>query len=279
MHPTLARIAPGMIVLLLAARPGVVSAQENVDPVGNVIENLENIEESIEVKRADIKEPKHTNLQFLRDNRVFLRAQLDRLRLQVTRESSDGAQILDERYLHLKEMSAQIAAACDTVRSGRELAERRDLMQSVTELGAMESELSLMETLLADQQHRLLYLEKDFLGHQESALVIIVRGLSGGNAPAAIEVAEDGEVVRVELTPEQRTSLQQGGIAQIYHEFVEPREHVLSVSFAGDAWAGTGPQSVRVEAARDRLTFLELNLAQLDRNRESLGLLTSVWYR
>jgi hypothetical protein len=39
--------------------------------------------------------------------------------------------MLDERYLRLQEMSAAIAAACDTVRAGHDAA-RRDLMESVT---------------------------------------------------------------------------------------------------------------------------------------------------
>ena len=136
-----------------------------------------------------------------------------------------------------------------------------------------------MEKLLAEQQKRLLLLEEDFLGHQETALVILVKGLSGKRAPAAIVLSEDNDVVRVELTPEQRTSLEQGGIAQIYHEFVEPREHVFAVSFTGKAWAEAETAAVSVEAARDRLTFLELDLSHLNRDREAGGLLTSVWYR
>jgi hypothetical protein len=176
-------------------------------------------------------------------------------------------------------MSAAIAAACDTVRSGQELAARRDLMESVTQLGEMEGELTLMETLVAEQQRRLLALEKDFLGHQETALVIVVRGLSGKGAPASIEIAEENEVVRVDLTREQQRSLEQGGIAQVFHEFVEPRAHTLAVSFAGSSWAGAAPLSVTVETTRDRLTFLELDLSRLDPNQPTLGLLTSTWYR
>lgn len=273
------RITLGMFVLLLAASPVIVSAQESADAVGDAIDAIDPVQETVEVKRTDLKEPKHSSLKFLRDNRVFLRSQLDRLRLQVTRERGDGAMILDERYLRLQEMSAAIAAACDTVRTGQELAARRDLMESVTRLGEMEGELTLMETLVAEQQRRLLALEKDFLGHQETALVIVVRGLSGKGAPASIEIAEENEIVRVALSVEQQRSLEQGGIAQVFHEFVEPRAHTFAVSFAGSSWTGAAPLSVTVEATRDRLTFLELDLSRLDPNQPTLGLLTSTWYR
>jgi len=36
---------------------------------------------------------------------------------------------------------------------------------------------------------------------------------------------------------------------------------------------------VAVETARDRLTFLELDLAGLNRNDETAGLATNIWYR
>jgi hypothetical protein len=266
---------PGLVALLLALSPLAVCAQEEIDPVGDAIESTQ---ETIEVKRADTRGPKHESLKFLRDNRVFLRAQLDRLRLQITREDG-GAQIIDERFLRLQELSAAIAAASDTIRTGQELAARRDLMQSVTQLGEIETELTLMETLLAEQQRRLIALETDFLGHQETALVIVMRGLAGKHAPAAITIEEDNDVVRVELTPGQRLSLEQGGIAQVFHEFVEPREHVFAVRFEGDAWAGAAPLPVSVEAARDRLTFLELDLSRLDPKQDALGLLITTWYR
>jgi aspartate oxidase len=125
----------------------------------------------------------------------------------------------------------------------------------------------------------LLVLERDFLGHQETALVILLKGSAGKLAPAAIVITEDSDVVRVELTPEQQASLAQGGIAQVYHEFVEPRAHVISVGFEGKGWPTAAAIPVTVEAARDRLTFLGLDLTGLDPSREAMGLLTDVWYR
>lgn len=235
--------------------------------------------ESVEVKRAKDKAPKHPTLRFLHDNRVFLRAQLDRLRMQTKLSRNESAEILDERMLMLKEMAAAIAAARDTVETERRYASERELLESVTELGALENQLALMEHVLDEQRQRLLVLEQDFLGHQETALVVLVKGLLGKNAPQAIVISQEEEVVTIDLDPEQRRSLEQGGIAQVYHEFVEPREHVITVAFVGDRWTQVAPVEVSVETARDRLTFLELDLRELDRDRDAAGLLTTVWYR
>jgi hypothetical protein len=272
MRLSFARIVP---VLLIAVTAPLAVHAEGKDSNGKD----ETVVETIEVKRAESRDTKHETLRFLKDNRVFLRARLDQLRTQVTLTRTERAELLDERYLRLQEMAAAIAAARDTVQSEHLLTPERDLLNSVTELGELEAELNLMEQILADQRVRLLLLEEDFLGHQETALVILLKGLAGKNVPESVVIAQDNNVVRVHLTPEQRASLEQGGIAQLYHEFVEPREHMFDVSFTGSDWAAAGSILVPVEASRDRITFLELDLSRIDRNGESLGLLTSVWYR
>jgi hypothetical protein len=258
-------------MLLPAACPPFVAAQSDADSVGVV--------ETIEVKRADTEEPEHTSLKFLKDNRVFIRAQLDRLRVQTTRTRTEQAQLIDQRFLLLQQMSTAIAAARDTVSAESLLTAQRQLMTSVTQLGELEGQLSLVEGLLAEHRARLLLLEQDFLGHQETALVIVMKGFAGKPAPSAIVITEDDDVVRVELTPEQRASLAQGGVAQVYHEFVEPRAHVFAVGFEGEGWPAAAAVSVTVDAVRDRLTFLGLDLTRLDPSREAMGLLTDVWYR
>lgn len=235
--------------------------------------------ETLEVKREEVKAPERASLRFLKDHRVFVRSQLDRLRTQVTREHTDVAEMLDARYLKLQEMSAAIAAAQDTIGGEQARAAQRALLASVTELGELEASLDFMDSLLVDQRHRLLWLEQDLLGHQETALVIVIRGLPGGDVPSAISISEEGEVVHATLTPEQCASLAQGGIAQIYHEFVEPRAHALEVRLEGGSWSASPASTVALEATRDRLTFLELDLSRLDRTLASTGLVTRVWYR
>ena len=91
-------------LILLASSVGSVTAQSQDEVV-----------ETIEVKRTETKRAKHESLQFLKDHRVFLRAQLDQLRLKVTRVHEGKAKLIDQRYLMLREMAAAIAAARDTV--------------------------------------------------------------------------------------------------------------------------------------------------------------------
>jgi hypothetical protein len=258
----------GLIALLLGSAPAV------ADPVAG-----EETVETIEVKNRKLDEPDHPSLRFLRDNRVFLRAQLDRLRLETRHDRRGEAWALDPRYLRLKEMAAAIAAARDTVDSTGVDLERRHLLTSVTGLGDLESQLDLMDSLLSDQRQRLLWLEEDFLGRQETALVVLVRGHSGGHSPTGLVLAEEHTTLHVDLTPAQQASLQRGGIVQIDHRLVEPRDHVLTVGFTGPAWAEADIAAVEVAAPRDRLTFLELDLATLDPAQPG-GLLTArVWQR
>jgi hypothetical protein len=233
----------------------------------------------IEVKTRDTDDRDHASLRFLRDNRDFLRAQLDRLRLEVHRDRNGAARELDPRHLALREMAAAIAAARDTVAgSGADL-DRRTLLASVAGLADLEMQLGLMDSLLDDQRQRLTWLEADFLGRQETALVVLVRGHAGGRTPAGLILREAGETLRVDLSDEQRASLARGGIVQIDHRLVEPRDHALTVALDGDPWDGSELAVLEVPAARDRLTFLELDLAALDPRQPAGRPAARVWQR
>jgi hypothetical protein len=271
MQATIDKTVLGALIAVLLAMSPTASIAEDTN-TGDVIETTE-------VNHAKANKTKHATLRFLKDNRVFLRARLDMLQLQTKRELSRDASLLDARMLRLQELADAIAAARDSVSTESDIAARRDFLDSVTELGDIEAQLSLMETILADQQYRLLMLEEDFLGHQETAMVILLKGLSTRDVPSTVALTEGNNTIKVELTPEQRMSLQQGGIAMIYHEYVEPREHLLEVRFAGEGWAESIPVPVSVETARDQLTFLELDLSELARGQKAHGLLTAVWYR
>jgi hypothetical protein len=239
-----------------------------------------NTTETVEVERKELKGPKHPSLQFLKDHHVFIRARLEELRTKTTTVRSGDAEMLDERFLRLKAMSEAIAAARDTVSSQHLATGARDTLSSVAQLAELEAQLDVIEQILADQRRRLLFLEEDFLGHQETALVILVKGLSGKpHVPESIVLTDQNDVVHVDLTPVQRASLQQGGIAQVYHQFVEPREHLLEVGFTGGRWSESPPVAVKVEAARDRITFLELDLSSIDASAGQFGLATTVWHR
>lgn len=235
--------------------------------------------ETTEVKTRKAKELDHASLRFLRDNRDFLRAQLDRLRLETRRERRGAAEDLDPRHLRLREMAAAIAAARDTVdREGAAL-DRRELLASVAQLGDLELQLDLMDSLLVDQGRRLGWLEADFLGRQETALVVLVRGTPRQPAPTGLVLTEEGESLHVELGAEQRASLARGGIIQIDHRLIEPRAHDLTVSFTGEDWEGRPGTVVQVQAPRDKLTFLELDLSGLDPDPAAAALAVEVWQR
>lgn len=264
----LRRVCSLGVLLVLAAGPASAQALDTVEPGVRT-----------EVKRDKTRGLKHPSLQFLRDNRVFLRAQLDRLSLLTTSTHQGRAELIDERMLRLQELAAAIAAARDTVDTETAATARRGLLDSVAQLGELESQLGLMDDLLADQKTRLQVLEEDFLGHQETALVVLVRGLPESAAPEAIILSEDNEVLRVPLSVTQRASLRQGGVAQIAHRLVEPRDHLYSVAFAGADWSAAPAVPVPVTAARDRITFVELDLSRLAPTAAAGGLSARVWQR
>lgn len=265
------------LVLLLLGSLSPAARAANATSPAPASAPIDSVIETLKVQREEIKAPKHESLRFLKDHRVFVRSQLDRLRTQVTREHTNGTQILDPRYLKLQEMSAAIAAAQDTIGGEQAKAAQQSLLCRVTELGKLEASLDLMDSLLVDERARLLWLEKDFVGHQETALVIVIRGAGLKDVPAGIAIAEDNEVTHVTLSVEDRASLAQGGIAQIYHEFVEPRTHALKVTLEGGAWDARPASVVTLDAPRDRLTFLELDLNSAVTALSSLN--SRVWYR
>ncbi len=235
--------------------------------------------ERTEVKTRKTAKRNHDSLRFLRDNRDFLRAQLDRLRLETKWERRGAAEGLDPRFLRLSEMAAAIAAARDTVdHEGAEL-ERRQLMESVAQLQDLEMQLDLMDSLLVDQGARLTWVEEDFLGRQETALVILVKGNTGTAAPGSLVITDGEESLIVALDETQRASLARGGILQIDHRLVEPRAHTLTVALAGGPWDGHGETVVQIDAPRDQMTFLELDLSNLDPQQPSVALGVDVWQR
>lgn len=239
----------------------------------------ERVSHRVEVKRQKVDEPDQPTLVFLKENRVFLRAELDRLRqlVKVTRDGS--AELLDERLLRLREMAAEVAAARDTVGDAEAASAARDRLESVAEIANLEEQLDLMDSLLAAQKQRLAWIEADYLGQQRTALVVVVGGFAGSEVPEAVVLAEGDEIRRVDFTPEQRSALAQGGVAQVHHAFVEPRTHEFSLAFEGGDWQEAPPALVSVETPRDRLTFLEIDLGGTDSGRNGGVPAAVVWQR
>ncbi len=238
-------------------------------------------EKTLKVERQEPDKKAASTLVYLHANRDFFRARLDRLR-EVYGTAEDGnAVAFDQRYLKLLEMLADAKAARDSTAAGeRELAQT-DFLQSLSDLEWLELELARMEDLLDRQEERLAWLEEDFAGSQTTSLMIFLRGFPvDGKGPDGIVLEADGtETVRVALDSATCASLLRGGLVQVYHKRVEPRGHQIEVGFEGNDWTTLNPATLSVETARNRLTLLELNLAELRREEDLLKFDTHAWVK
>lgn len=231
------------------------------------------------VKRADHDDPKLATLRFLEDNRDFFRARLDALLLVVDRRALD-ARDLDPRFLRWREMLAEVRAARDSAAAGTDRIVQHDLLESVSGIKDLEWEMDSMEALLDAQHERLGVLEQDFAGRQRTALVLVLSGVPAGGAPRSVTVADlDGPTWQVDLTEAARSSLIQGGATQVLHELLEPRQHTLSLSLAGDGWASTTPIDIPLDPERDRLTFLEVDVSGWNAAAQAVPPPVKAWTR
>jgi hypothetical protein len=257
--------AGGLLLVLVAAGPAFAAP-----PVQEA--------RPVKVERVKPEKPKLPTLRFLRENRDFLRARMDAL-LQVMLETEARTVPMDERYLGFAAMRAELDAARDTLAFTRGEAERREFLASVNELGDLEGELDLLDSLLAEQELRIRSLEEDFLGRQETALIVLVRGGAEGYPPSSLALTDEaGETVRAPLTDPDRVSLAGGGILQVYHEFVEPREATWELVLTGVDGRALHPVYLTMEPERDQLNFLELDLTGLTATGEDpAGIEARAW--
>jgi hypothetical protein len=217
----------------------------------------------VKVERIKPKKEKHPTLRFLKSNRAFLRSELDRLREKPI-ASEDAARAVDPRHLLYRDMLAAIGASVDSVRSEKSRSEQREILASIAELASLEDQLDAMERQLAGQHERLSALEHDFLGRQVTALLILAKGVPGGIAPTKLAVTdEDGNRIEIPLTEPHVAALRGGGLAEVYHEFVEPREQVFELAVGAPAWSTDAVRYLVLEPPRGQLTFLEIDLAAL----------------
>ena len=266
-HPLLHRRWRGVAVALLATAglPGWATAA----PVEDATE--------VKVERIRPQQEKYSTLRFLKENRAFIRARFDLLREKPQEHRGDAGEI-DPRYLAYRDMLAEILSARDSVVVAEDARKRQELLASITQLGGLEAQLDFMDRLLADQRGRLGVLQRDFTGSQQTALVVVLSGYPGDAAVSQVAVTlEDGATLSVPLSPEQRESLRQGGIVQVFHGFVEPRTQVVEVAIAGDRWPAGDTGFVTLDLARDRLTFLWLDLSAIGSDRGAAAIRASTW--
>lgn len=225
-------------------------------------------EVSIERQKED--DGKVESLQFLKENRAFFRAQLDLLRQTFGAFHYSTGDGLDPRSLMLKELLAQGRAHADSAALATSNGRARTLLDSVAELAELEAEMNRMDEMLTLQTERLAKLEEDFAGRQETALIVLLAGAESRGAPEEILFREEGgDLYRVSLNSAERASLAEGGLAQLFHSFVEPRELHFTVSCRGEGWADAPEARLVVAPERDRLNFLQLNLASFREGNSS----------
>lgn len=265
-----ARLAP-IVLLALACTAQARSAT----PAPPIPENPGATE--VKVERIKPKKEKLATLRFLKENRDFIRARYDQLKETPIAQRA-GAEDLDPRFLAYRAMLAQINSAKDSVATIADLHGREELLRSVTQLGDLESQLDLMERLLATQRTRLGVLQADFAGEQRTSLMVVLQGDPAVAALSEVSIQlEDGARLTLPLTPDQHESLRHGGLVEIFHGFVEPREQVVVVTLTGGAWPSGETGYVTLQPTRDRLMLLRLDLTDLRPERGAPSIRAHTW--
>lgn len=231
-----------------------------------------------EVKVERVRPPKDkiSTLVFLRANRDFIRARFDLLRERPVASKGDGAPI-DPRYLAYERMLAEIRAARDSVQIVNDDLARQQLFASITELGRLEIQLDHMDQLIADQRVRLQALQDDFTGRQRTALMVVVSGDPGEGVTEVGITLENGGRLTVPIYVEQREALRKGGVVEVFHGFVEPRSQVVEVGLSGPSCPPDDRGFVTLEPARDRLTFLRLDLSSVQPGQGAASIHATTW--
>ncbi len=231
----------------------------------------------VKVERVRPKKERLATLRFLRENRDFIRAQFDLLRQKRHGDLGEGGEI-DPRFLAYQEMLREALAARDSAAAADDSLRRRELLASIGDLARLEEQLDLMDRLLAGQRTRLAILQEDFTGRQQTALVVVLRGYPAHAPVSAVTITlEDGDTLTVPLSPEHRASLQRGGIVQLFHGFVEPREQAVEISLTGERWPAGDAGFVTLAPARDRVTLLRLDLSPVQPDRGATSIEAATW--
>jgi len=233
--------------------------------------------QTVEVERIRPRKEKTPTLSFLKDNIDFIRSRFDLLR-QKPGDKVGNAGDIDPRFLAYQEMLRDLMAARDSVSVAGDSLERQALLASITELGKLENQLDLMDGLLAAQRARLGVLQDDFTGRQLTSLVVVLSGFPIDASVDRVTVTlEDGDTLSVPISPEHRASLEHGGVVEVFHGFVEPREQVVEVAIAGDRWPAGNAGFVSLDPARDRITFLRLDLSRVRPDGGAASIEATTW--
>ncbi|MGH7741187.1 MAG: hypothetical protein ACRENS_04120 [Candidatus Eiseniibacteriota bacterium] len=243
--------APGTAAAHTTPAVSASSASDSAEPVVT----------AVRVERIKPERERYPTMRFLKANRDFIRSRFDLLRERPVPESGLAANI-DPRFLNYRQMMADASVSNDSLARAEDASRRWELFSNITDLGRLEDQLDLMDRQLADQKVRLGELQRDFTGRQLTSLAVVLSGFPSSGEPGAVTlVFEPGDTLSVELTPEVRQSLQHGGVLELCHRLVEPREQTLAVALQGGAWDASDPGFVTLDPERDQLSFLRLDLS------------------
>lgn len=226
---------------------------------------------SVRVERKAVDQGEAPSLRWLHANRDFLRARLDLLRERALPASGEG-EALDARALLLTRLLAEIAAARDSLRTESALLADSSAT-SLGALGELAARLDRFDAQLDAQGRRLATLDSLLAGEQETALLVLLKGLPPALEPSGLTIRDrEGDSWQIALGEAERAALRRGGLVEVLHEYVEPRLHELEFAF-GDA----GRLSVSAETPRDRLTLLELDLSALRSAADLSPITATIW--
>jgi hypothetical protein len=144
----------------------------------------------VKIERIRPERPKYETMKFLRENRDFIRARYDALREKPIQRKLEPREI-DPRFLAYQQLLAQVRAADDSLARQEEARRRIELLQSITQLGDLESQLDVMDTLLFAQRQRLGVLQADFVGDQRTALMVVASGWPANGAVTETQLTID----------------------------------------------------------------------------------------
>jgi hypothetical protein len=185
---------------------------------------------------------------------------------------------VDERYLKFRSMQDGIDAGRASMAARQDSLDAIELLKNVLALGALEHELREIEGLLEAEEQRLAQIQEDYVGRQQTALIILARGTVPEQVPTGLLIhLEEGESLWVALDEPTKESLNRGGIAQIFQGFVEPRSQWIEVGLGGGGWEGSEHGFLEIEPQRDRLTLVELDLGAVARSTGVMGLTARAW--
>jgi hypothetical protein len=232
---------------------------------------------AVRIERVKPARERYPTLQFLKANRDFIRSRFDLLRERAVPELGLAGTI-DPRFLAYRRMIADATASDDSLTRAEDASRRWELFANITDLGRLEDQLDLMDRQLAEQKARLGALQLDFTGRQLTSLAVVLSGFpAAGDVNGVTLVFEPGDTLNVPLSADVCQSLRHGGLLELCHRLVEPREQTVAITLHGGRWDASAPGFVELDPARDQLSFLRLDLGAAQPSSGASSMAASRW--